>query len=301
MAGFTGKGAVIMAYQTILYDVRDQIATITLHRPESMNAYNNVMCQEINTALDEAERDSKVRTVIFTGGGGTKKPVFCAGFDLAGGKPFDFSKEDIHETRDTGGRDALRIYTMKKPVIAAINGSAVGIGITMTLPMDIRIISETAKVGFVFAKRGYVNEACSSWFLPRIVGVSKAAELVMTGRIIKAKEAFACGLVTEVVPQEQVYERAVEVAKEIAENCAPVSVALCRQMIYQMAGARWPMTAHKLESSSYHYIGVSPDAIEGAASFLEKRPPEWKMDPAKDMPPEYPWFPEQPFPRNIQE
>lgn len=290
-----------MSYETILYEVSEGIATITLHRPDNMNSYNNTMCEEINLALDAADHDPAVRAVIFTGGKGTKKPVFCAGFDLTGGKPFDFSGEDIHETRDTGGRNALRIYEMKKPVIAAINGSAVGIGATMTLPMDIRIMSEKAKLGFVFAKRGFVNEACSSWFLPRIVGVSKAVELVMTGRIITAREALDCHLVTEVVPEERVYSRAREIAREIADNCAPVSVALCRQMMYQMAGARWPMTAHKLESSSYHYIGVSPDALEGAASFLEKRPPQWKMDPAKDMPLEYPWFVQPSFPRNIQE
>ena len=290
-----------MAYETILYDVSEGIATITLHRPDNMNSYNNTRCAEINQALDAADNDAAVRVVIFTGGEGTKKPVYCAGFDLTGGKPFDFSAEDIHETRDTGGTNALRLYEMKKPVIAAINGAAVGIGATMTLPMDVRIMSKNAKMGFVFAKRGFVNEACSSWFLPRIVGVSKAVELVVTGRIIKAQEALACGLVSEVVPEGQAYARAREIAKEIADNCAPVSVALCRQMIYQMAGARWPMTAHKLESCSYHYIGVSPDALEGAASFLEKRPPEWKMDPAKDMPPEYPWFPPAQFPRNIQE
>ena len=290
-----------MTYETILYTVEENIATITLNRPGNMNSYNNTMCAEINLALNAADNDPAVRAVIFTGAEETKKPAFCAGFDLTGGKPFDFSAEDIHETRDTGGKNALRIYEMKKPVIAAINGAAVGIGATMTLPMDIRIMSESAKIGFVFAKRGFVNEACSSWFLPRIVGVSKAAELVMTGRILTATEALQCRLVTEVVPQDQVYLRARAIAKEIAENCAPVSVALCRQMMYQMAGARWPMTAHKLESSSYHYIGVSPDALEGAASFLEKRPPKWKMDPATDMPPEYPWFPAQPFPRNIQE
>ncbi len=290
-----------MTYTTILFDVKDRIATITFNRPENMNSYNNTMSAEINKALDEADNDPNVRAVIFTGNPNTKKPAFCAGFDLTGGKPFDFSNEDIHDTRDTGGTNALRIFQMKKPIIAAINGAAVGIGITITMPMDIRIISEKAKIGFVFAKRGFVNEACSSWFLPRIVGVSKAAELVMTGRILTAQQAYECGLMTEVVPEDKVYERAVEVAKEIADNCAPVSVALCRQMIYQMAGARWPMTAHKLESVSYHYIGVSPDALEGAASFLEKRPPEFAMDPAKDMPPEYPWFPPQQFPKNVQE
>ena len=290
-----------MTFETILYDVADQIATITLHRPENMNTYNNQMCEEINQALDLADNDPAVRAVIFTGGGGTKKPVYCAGFDLTGGKPFDFSAEDIHETRDTGGKNALRVYEMKKPVIGAINGAAVGIGATMTLPMDIRILSENAKLGFVFAKRGFVNEACSSWFLPRIVGVSKAVELVMTGRIITAKEAYDIGLATEVVPEGKAYERAVEIAKEIAANCAPVSVALCRQMIYQMAGARWPMTAHKLESVSYNYNGVSPEALDGAASYLQTRPPEWKMNPATDMPPEYPWFTPAQFPKNAQE
>ena len=212
-----------------------------------------------------------------------------------------FSAEDIHDTRDTGGTNALRLYAMKKPVIAAINGSAVGIGITMTLPMDVRILSEAAKVGFVFVKRGFVNEACSSWFLPKIVGISKAVEWLVTGRIITAGEALKYGLVSEVLPQNQVYARALEIAKEIRDNAAPVSVALCRQMVYQMAGQKHPMTAHKIESSSYHYIGISPDALEGAAAFLEKRPPKFTMNPAADMPPEYPWFPDAQFPKNIQE
>lgn len=158
----------------------------------------------------------------------------------------------------------------------------------MTLPMDMRILSEDAKLGFVFARRGYVNEACSSWFLPRIVGLSKAVEWVTTGRIIGAEEALHSGLVSEVVPHSRVYARALEVARDIRDNTAPVSVALCRQMMYQMAGARHPMTAHKIESSCFYYIGTAPDALEGAASFREKRPPEFKMSPVTDMPPAYP-------------
>ncbi len=290
-----------MTFETILYEVKDKICTITLNRPENMNSYNNTMSAEINQALKAANEDDGVRAVIFTGAEGCKKPTFCAGFDLTGGKPFDFGEVDVHDVRDTGGTNALSIYEMNKPVIAAMNGSAVGIGITMTLPMDVRILSEDAKIGFVFAKRGFVNEACSSWFLPKIVGISKAVELVMTGRIIKADEALRIGLVTEVVPQDQVYARALEVAKEIVSNCAPVSVALCRQMMYQLCNARHPMTAHKIESCCYHHIGLSRDALEGAASFLEKRPPEFDMSTVTEMPPTWPWFNKVEFPKNVQD
>ena len=290
-----------MTYETILYEVKDKICTITLNRPANMNSYNNTMSAEINQALAEANRDDGVRAVIFTGAEGCKRPSFCAGFDLAGGKPFDFGQTDVHDVRDTGGTNALSIYAMNKPVIAAMNGSAVGIGITMTLPMDVRILAEDAKVGFVFARRGYVNEACSSWFLPKIVGLSKAVELEMTGRVIPAAEALRIGLVTELAPREQVYARALAVAREIVDNCAPVSVALCRQMMYQLCNARQPMTAHKIESCCYHHIGLSRDALEGAASFLEKRPPEFSMSTVTEMPPTWPWFPEPGFPKNIQD
>lgn len=210
-----------MAYDTILYEVRERICTITLNRPEHMNSYNSQMCQEINLALDAADSDDDVRVVIFTGAEGGKRPAYCAGFDLTVDKPFDFSEAGFHNTRDTGGTNALRIYAMRKPVLAAINGSAVGIGITMTLPMDMRILSEDAKLGFVFARRGYVNEACSSWFLPRIVGLSKAVEWVTTGRIIGAEEALHSGLVSEVVPHSRVYARALEVARDIPGQHRP--------------------------------------------------------------------------------
>ncbi len=292
-----------MAYEQILYEVSDHIATVKLHRPEAMNSYTPLMCDEINAALDQADNDPEVRVVIFTGGEGTKKPVYCAGFDLNySDNPFSYLTDySIYEARDTGGMNALRLFQMRKPVIAAINGSAVGVGVSMTLPMDIRICSDKAKLGFVFAKRGFVCDACSSWFLPRIVGMSKAVELAVTGRIITADEALRIGLVTEVVPADQVYARAVEVAKEISVNCSPMSVAMCRQMMYQVQDARDIMTAHKLESVCYHYVAASPDAEEGAQAFLEKRDPDWKTNPATDMPDNYPWFSPREFPRNIQD
>ena len=290
-----------MAYNTLKYEISNMIATITLNRPEHMNSYNNEMCAEINDALDKANKDDTVRVVIFTGNPNTKKPAFCAGFDLTGGKPFDFSEFDPHEVRDTGGTNALSLFKMRKPVIAAINGAAVGIGATMTLPMDIRIMSADAKLGFVFVRRGYVNEACSSWYLPKIVGLAKAMEWVLTGRLIAADEALASGLVNEVVPVDKVYTRAVEIAEMIRDNCSPVSVAVCRQMLLQMQASRHPMTAHKIESLNYYYLGIAPDSLEGAASFLEKRPPVFTMSPFTDMPPIYPWFQEPDFPKNIQE
>ena len=290
-----------MSYNTLKYEISNRILTITLNRPENMNSYNNEMAAEINDALEKANKDDAVRVVIFTGNPDTKKPAFCAGFDLTGGKPFDFGGIDSHDVRDTGGTNAINLFRMRKPVIAAINGAAVGIGATMTLPMDIRIMSQDAKLGFVFVRRGFVNEACSSWYLPKIVGLTKAMEWVLTGRLIKADEALASGLVNEVVPGDKVYARAVEIAELIRDNCAPVSVAVCRQMLLQMQGSRHPMTAHKLESLGYYYLGLSPDALEGAASFLEKRPPEFTMSPFTDMIPVYPWFPEPEFPKNIQE
>ncbi len=290
-----------MAYNTLKYEIKDRICTITFNRPELMNTYNNEMAAEINVALTEANNDDEVRVVIFTGNPNTKKPAFCAGFDLAAGDPFDFGETDMHDVRDTGGTNGLSLFNMRKPVIAAINGAAVGIGATITLPMDIRIMSEDAKMGFVFVRRGFVNEACSSWYLPKIVGFSKAMEWVLTGRLIKADEALASGLVNEVVPGDQVYARALEIAELIRDNCAPVSVAVCRQMLLQMQGSRHPMTAHKIESMNYFYLGMAPDSLEGAAAFMEKRNPDFKMSPIKDMPPIYPWFDEPNFPKNIQE
>ncbi len=291
-----------MGYQQIKYEVKDKIATIYFSRPEAMNSYTPLMCDEINMALDAADNDPEVRAVIFTGGEGTKKPTFCAGFDLNySDNPFSYLTDySVFEAEDTGGINTIRIWQMKKPVIAAINGSAVGVGMTITLPMDVKICSEKAKMGFVFARRGFVCDAASSWFLPKIVGPSKAIELCCTGRIFNAQEALQMGLVTEVVPEDKVYERAVEIAKEMYVNCSPMSIAMCRQLIMQGMGAATPMLSHKLESVCYHYVAQSPDAEEGAKAFLEKRDPDWKTNPATDMPKSYPWFPKEEFPRNIQ-
>ena len=291
-----------MKFNTLKYEIKDRILTITLNRPELMNTYNNEMAAEINTALDAANHDDEVRVVIFTGNPDTKKPAFCAGFDLAAGDPFDFGDTPMETVRDTGGTNGISLFNMRKPVIAAINGAAVGIGATMTLPMDIRILSEDAKMGFVFVRRGFFNEACSSWYLPKIVGLGKSMEWVLSGRLIKADEALATGLANEVVPGDQVYSRAVEIAEMIRDNCAPVSVAVCRQMLLQCQTAQGahPMTAHKLESMNYYYLGMAPDSLEGAAAFMEKRPNNFTMSPFKDMPEIYPWFQEMDFPKNIQ-
>jgi enoyl-CoA hydratase/carnithine racemase len=289
-----------MEYKTLKYEVKDRILTITLNRPEKLNSYTPQMAADINVALEAANNDDNIRVVIFTGATNTKIPAFCAGSDLSEGNPFNFSEIDFYTMRDTGGTNALSLYKMRKPVIAAINGAAVGIGATLPLSMDIRVMSESAKMGFVFVRRGFVNEACSSWYLTKIVGFAKAMEWVLSGRLIKADEAYRCGLVNDVVPAERVYERALEIAVEIRDNAAPVSVALCRQMIYQMAGTRHPMTSHKIESACYYHIGQLSDAEEGANSFLEKRPPAFKNSVVTEMPDVYPWFDEPEFPKNIQ-
>ena len=279
-----------MGFEQVQYEITDQIMTITLDRPEKLNAFTDVMMEELIEAFNLADEDDQVRAVIMTGAG----RGFCAGSDLSGGDPFD-SAQQIEEHRDSGGLVTLRIYEMKKPVIAAINGPAVGIGITMTLPMDIRIASEKAKMGFVFARRGITMEACSSWFLPRIVGISRAAEWVMTGRVFTAQEALDGGLVSRVVPPEKLLPAARELAREIAENTSAVSVALSRQMMWRMLGADHPMEAHKIDSKCIYHMGKSPDSYEGVTSFLEKRPARFTMRPSRDMPDFYPWWEERPF------
>jgi enoyl-CoA hydratase/carnithine racemase len=201
----------------------------------------------------------------------------------------------MEQHRDGGGILTLRIFESRKPVIAAINGPAVGVGITMTLPMDVRIAAAGAKIGFVFARRGIVPEACSSWFLPRIVGISRAAEWVYTGRVFDAEEARAAGLVSRVVPPDAVVETARALAREIADNTSAMSVALARQMLWRMLGADHPMEAHKVDSRAIYFMGRSPDAHEGVASFLEKRPARFTMRPSADMPDFVPWWGERPF------
>jgi len=298
-----------MSYTEITYQVADNIATLTLHRPEKMNAFTGVMMAEMIDAFDKADADDNVRVVIVTGAG----RAFCAGADLsAGAKTFDYAARSdrpekagvpegpnidwSHEAiRDGGGRVTLRIFESRKPVIGAINGAAVGIGVTMQLPMDIRIASDNARFGFVFARRGIVPEACSSWFLPRLVGISKAMEWCATGRVFDAQEALAGGLVSKVVKPEELLPAAHALAREIADNTAPVSVALTRQMLWRMLGADHPMEAHKVDSKSIYARGRQGDAREGVMSFLEKRPAKFTDKVSQDMPPFYPWWSERKY------
>jgi enoyl-CoA hydratase/carnithine racemase len=258
-----------MEFEEIRYDVDDHVLTITLNRPERLNAFTPTMGRELIEAFDRADADDDVRAVIVTGEG----RGFCAGADLgAGGSTFDWRdrQTDDEVPRDGGGVVALRIFDSTKPVIAAINGPAVGVGITMTLPMDIRLAAEGAKIGFVFARRGIVPEACSSWFLPRVVGVSQAMEWVATGRVFSAEEALAGRLVRSVHPQAELLQAARALAAEISAS-APVSVAVARRLLWTMLGAAHPMEAHRADSRAMLARGQSDDAREGVTSFLEKR------------------------------
>ena len=245
-----------MDSQDIRYEVRDRVATVTLHRPEKLNAFTRRMRDELIEAFGRADADDGVRAVIVTGAG----RAFCAGADLSGGgATFDYARRDDageDDHRVGGGRVSLSIFALKKPVIAAINGPAVGVGVTMTLPMDIRIASSAAKFGFVFARRGIVPEACSSWFLPKVVGVSRAAEWLYTGRVVGADEALAGGLVSRVVEPGELMPAALALAREIADNTSPVAVALARQMLWRMAGADHPMEAHKVDSRGIFAMGA---------------------------------------------
>jgi enoyl-CoA hydratase/carnithine racemase len=285
-----------MAFEQIRYEVAEGIATITLNRPEKLNAVTSALIQELIAGFEAADGDDAVRVVIVTGAG----RAFCAGADLsAGTQTFDGARrgrpQADGEHRDGGGLVALRIYDLKKPVIAAINGPAVGFGITMTLPMDIRIASSAARIGFVFARRGVVPEACSTWFLPRLVGMQRAAEWVYTGRVFDAAEALAGGLVSRVVAPEALLPTARVLAREIADHTSGVSVALARQMMWKLLGADHPMEGHRLDSRGMDWTGRSADAREGIASFLEKRPPRFPLAPSRDMPPYYPWWTERSF------
>jgi enoyl-CoA hydratase/carnithine racemase len=259
-------------FEEIRYEVADHVLTITLDRPERLNAFTPTMQRELIEAFDRADADDDVRAMVVTGEG----RAFCAGADLErGGSTFDWREREAEGEvpRDGGGQVALRIFDLKKPVIAAINGPAVGVGITMTLPMDVRVAAEGARIGFVFTRRGIVPEACSSWFLPRLVGISKAMEWAATGRLLPAEEALAGGLVRSVHPPDEVVEAARELAAEVADNAAPVSVALTRRLMWTMLGADHPMEAHRADSRGMFARGQSDDAREGVTSFLEKRPP----------------------------
>jgi enoyl-CoA hydratase/carnithine racemase len=298
-----------MEYTQIEYSVDDHVLTLTLDRPDQLNAFTVPMQRELCDAFDRADADDDVRAVIVTGRG----RGFCAGADLStGAATFDAgeqadaagaSLDDVvaasgasgRYPRDFGGLLTLRIYQSTKPVIAAINGPAVGIGATMTLPMDIRLASESARFGFVFAARGIVPEAASSWFLPRVVGINKALEWVMTARVFPAGEALAAGLVRSVHPDDELLDAARELASEIADRAAPVSVALARQMLWRMLGADHPMEAHKIDSRGVFSTGQGPDAREGVLAFLEKREANWSMRPSVDMPEWYPWWDEREY------
>ncbi|WP_462413710.1 crotonase/enoyl-CoA hydratase family protein [Neobacillus sp. Marseille-QA0830] len=273
-------------FETLKTSVRNKVMTITLCR-ENLNAFNEQMLNELLQVLDEADHNDEVRAIIITGDG----KAFCAGADLGSGtSTFEDKETDVEEYRDGGGILSLRIYELKKPIIAAINGPAVGIGATMTLPMDIRIASSNAKMGFVFSRRGITPEACSGWFLPRVVGISKATELVFTGKVIQAEEALKIGLVSQVVPPEELLPAAEAIAKEIAENTSAISVALSRQLMWKMLGADHPYESHKIESKMIQWTGQQDDVREGITSFFEKRKPNFPMKVSTDMPNFYPWW-----------
>src|ERR1700749_3545005 len=263
-----------MTYEQITAEAADGVLTITLNRPDRLNAWTPLMGQELIAAFDAADADDAVRAIIVTGAG----RGFCAGADLqGGGATFSQGEPQAGDSipRDGGGQFTLRVFDSTKPVIAAINGPAVGVGATMTLPMDIRLAADDARVGFVFARRGIVPEACSSWFLPRLVGIRRAMEWVATGRVFSAQEALEGGLVRSLHPQDELLDAARALAAEIAQNTAPVSVALARRMMWRMLGAEHPMLAHRADSRGMFYRGQSADAAEGVTSFLEKRPAQF--------------------------
>lgn len=296
-------------FETLRYEIEDQVLTLTMNRPERLNAFNSRMQGEFLEALDHADADDQIRTVIVTGEG----RGFCAGADLGkGAETFDYDNQTEEAKadrasnegrqgnsnawlRDGGGLLSLRIYEFNKPIIAAINGPAVGVGVTMTLPMDIRIASTKARIGFVFSRRGIVPEACSSYFLPRIVGVSKALEWAYSGRVFDADEALQGGLVRSLHEPEDLLPSARSIASEIAENTSAISVTMIRHMMWRMLGADHPMEAHKVDSRAIFHLGREADAHEGVASFLEKRPPNFTLKPSEDLPEFFPWWGERHF------
>ena len=283
-----------MDYTEIRYEVADGVLTITLDRPDRLNAWTPTMQAELIDAFDRADADDDVRAIVMTGSG----RAYCAGADLErGGSTFDWRERESEGDvpRDGGGQFTLRVFDSTKPVIAAINGPAVGVGITMTLPMDVRLAAEGAKIGFVFTRRGIVPEACSSWFLPRVVGISRAMEWAATGRVFLADEALEAGLVRSVHPAGEVLDAARELAREIADNTAPVSVALTRRMMWSLLGAAHPMDAHRADSRGMLARGQSNDAREGVSSFLEKRPPNFTDRVSEGLPDVMPWREEPTF------
>ncbi|MGY8854231.1 MAG: crotonase/enoyl-CoA hydratase family protein [Pseudomonadales bacterium] len=283
-----------MDFEQILYEKNGPVLTITLNRPDKLNAYTALMQAEIISALDAADADDDVRAIIFTGAG----RGFCAGADLSsGGNTFnnDAPGREGGLKRDGGGVLTLRIFESLKPIISACNGPAVGVGATMQCAMDVRLASENARYGFVFSKRAVVPEACSSWFLPKIVGIQQALEWTFSGRVFNAEEALQGGLVRSVHKPADLLPAAVDLAHEFAESTSPVSVALIRHMMWKMLGADHPMQAHKIDSRGIYHRGKSADAIEGVESFLEKRPPVFPGKVSSDMPEYFPWWSEPTF------
>lgn len=285
----------IPSFSEILLEIDDYVATITLNRPDRLNAFTRTMMEELIAAFDFTDASDAVRAVIVTGAG----RGFCAGAELgeSGGDTFNAAaqgRDPSVPNRDGGGLTTLRIFESTKPVIAAINGPAVGVGITMTLPMDIRLAAESAKIGFVFARRGIVPEACSSWFLPRLVGISKALEWSYQGLVMPATEYAEAGLV-QTVPDAELLPTARELARRIAHESAPVSVALTRQMLWRGLTFDHPMEAHRADSRAIQSLGAMADAVEGVTSFLEKRDPEWKLKVSQDLPNVFPDWTERQF------
>jgi len=284
-----------MTYETLQTELEAGVLTITLNRPKKLNAMNRPMVVDLLNVIDEADRDDDVRVVVFTGSG----RAFCAGADLSGGGETFGGEGQAGDSatvpRDGGGLVTLRLFDCKKLLIAAINGPAVGVGITMTLPMDVRLASTNARMGFVFTRRGIVPEACSSWFLPRAVGISQAMRWVASGRVFPVEEALAGGLVSEVLEPEALLPRAREIAAEVVENTSAVSLALSRQMLWKMLGADHPMEAHKVDSKGIAFMGASADAREGVESFLAKRDPKFPLRVSRDLPEDFPWWPERSF------
>ena len=272
-------------YKEIKTSKEGNIFIISLNRPEKLNAFTRVMQDEMIKVFDYTDENDDIKAVIITGSG----KAFCAGADLVeGANTFNYGEQgnklSNEDHRDGGGMVALRIYESKKPVIGAINGDAVGVGVTMTLPMDIRIASDKARFGFVFSRRGAVPEACSSWFLPRIVGISKALDWCFSGKVFSAQEALKNGLVSEVVEADKLIKRALELGNNYTSKTSSVSVSLSRQMLWRMLGANHPQEAHLVDSLAMEKMGKSSDIKEGILSFLEKREPKFPMKVSKDLP-----------------
>ncbi|MBT5154221.1 MAG: crotonase/enoyl-CoA hydratase family protein [Gammaproteobacteria bacterium] len=281
-----------MDYEAIIYEVEDNILTITLNRPEHLNAFNGQMSSEVHNALDRADADDNVKAIIFTGSG----RGFCAGADLSSGnETFDYESDGRGIHPDGGGVLTLRLFECLKPIISACNGPAVGVGATMQCAMDIRMASEKARYGFVFSKRGIVPEACSSWFLPRCVGINTALEWAYSGRIFDAQEALEKRFVRSVHKENDLMPAARDLAHEFAEQTSSISVAMIRHMMWKMLGADHPMEAHKIDSRGVYFTGKSADAHEGVQSFLEKRPAEFSGKVSTDMPEFFPWWEQRKF------